>query len=498
MCTRWVVVRRMSNETAQNVPYDPSDPPIEYFARQRKIYPRLVDGIYRRRKWLAMIVGMIIYYGAPFIRYDRGPYMPDQAILIDMAGRRAYWFFIEIWPQEVYYLTAILVLAALMLFFVTSLLGRIWCGYLCFQTVWTDLFVWVERVFQGDRAARMKLDESPWSFDKLWRKAATHAGWLAISLMTGGVFVLYFNDAPTLVHQVLTAQGLSPTVLGFVLGLTGTTYLMAGFAREQVCTFMCPYARFQSAMFDEDTLVIGYDVKRGEPRGKHKKGESWDGKGHCVDCTQCVQVCPTGIDIRDGLQIQCIACGLCVDACNSVMEKVGLPPGLIRYDTDRNLQAEAPHTAVSHAVKLRLIRPRTIYYSVVLLLVVSVVFYGLFTRQSLDLNTIHARNPLFIHLSDGQVRNRYEIHVLNMSWYPQTYTVSVSGVEGAKVELRGTGEDPLTELNVEANKVGQFRAFVDVPEGAVRGQTPLVFTLTRQSDHASVTSQSFFMTEGER
>lgn len=471
---------------------------VQFFAKQKKVYPRLVEGIYRRRKWLMMLVGMIVYYGAPFIRYDRGPYMPDQAILIDLAHRRAYWFFIEIWPQEVYYLTAILVLAAMMLFFVTSLLGRIWCGYLCFQTVWTDLFVWTERIFQGDRAERIKLDAAPWSFNKLWRKLATHATWISIGLLTGGAFVLYFNDAPTLIHDLVSGQGLSPTVTGFVLGLTFTTYLMAGFAREQVCTFMCPYARFQSAMFDEDTLVIAYDAKRGEVRGKHKKGESWEGRGHCIDCTQCVQVCPTGIDIRDGLQIGCIACGLCVDACNSVMDKIDLPRGLIRYDTDRNMKLEAVHTAVSKPVHLRLIRPRTIYYSAILLFVLGLVMFGLFTRSTLDLNVIHARNPLSIQLADGTVRNRYELHVLNKTWYPQTFTLAASGMDGVKLEVRGTGEDPLTEMAVDADSVGQFRAFVDMPRNSGNGERELTFTLTRLSDGKSLSTTSFFIHNGVR
>lgn len=471
---------------------------LQYFAKQKKVYPRLVDGIYRRRKWILLVVGCIIYYAAPFLRYDRGPHMPDQAILIDLAGRRAYWFFIEIWPQEVYYLTAILILAAITLFFITSLLGRIWCGYFCFQTVWTDMFLWAERLCQGDRAERMRLDAAPWSLNKLWRKAATHALWLFISLTTGGAFVLYFNDAPTLLHNLFLEGRMSPNVLGFVLGLTFSTYLMAGFAREQVCTYMCPYARFQSAMFDEDTLLIAYDAKRGEPRGKHKKGDSWDGKGHCIDCTQCVQVCPTGIDIRDGLQIQCIACGLCVDACDNVMEKMELPKGLIRYDTARNMREEKPHTYVSKALHLRLIRPRTIYYSLVLMAVTAVVLFNLFTRSTLDINIIHARNPLYVQLSDGSIRNRYELHILNKTWYPQSYTVSVEGLDGATVELRGTGEEPLQELQVDADNLGQFRAFVDIPGQLKDSQQPFYFKVTRLSDQASVRDDTFFISAGAR
>ena len=301
----------------------------QLFEKQERIYPKRVQGKLRNLKWFIMVITLGIYYLTPFIRWDRGPYAPDQAVLIDLERGRAYWFWIEIWPQEIYILTGILILAAIGLFFVTSLLGRVWCGYFCFQTVWTDLFVWVERLVQGDRVKRKRLREGPWTFEKMYKLAITHTIWLAIAWWTAGSVVLYFNDAPALVMSFFRFD-VSPTVLGFMIGLTFSTYLMAGFAREQVCNFMCPYARFQSAMFDKDTLIIGYDESRGEARGKHKKGDDWEGRGHCIDCSACVKVCPAGIDIRDGLQMECIACGLCVDACNNIMEKVDLPKGLIR------------------------------------------------------------------------------------------------------------------------------------------------------------------------
>jgi cytochrome c oxidase accessory protein FixG len=469
--------------------YDVDD--IQLFAKQRKVYPRAVAGIYRRRKWIIMSICLALYYFAPFLRWDRGPHAPDQAILIDMVGRRAYFFFIEIWPQEVYYFTAILVFAAIAIIFATSMLGRVWCGYLCFQTIWTDLFLWVENLFQGDRAERIKQDNSPWSINKLWRKLATHISWILIGLFTGGTFVLYFNDAPTLIADFLTGD-VSSNVLAFVFGLTASTYIMAGFAREQVCTFMCPYARFQSAMFDEDSLIIAYDKQRGEPRGKHKKGESWDGRGHCIDCTQCVQACPMGIDIRDGLQLQCIACGLCIDACDSVMDKIGMPRGLVRYDTDRNLRNQAPGTIVTKPPKLRLLRPRTFLYSAVLLILGTVILVSLLSRNMVDMRILHDRNPLFVQLSSGEVRNGYFVNILNRELYPQTYRLSISGIDQAKLEIQGSEGDTVT---VPPDNTTKVRVFVVSP-AKVEDRIEFMMTLTPVDGGDTVTHKTFFVSRG--
>jgi cytochrome c oxidase accessory protein FixG len=372
---------------------------IQFFKKQEKIYPRRVWGKFRKLKWVAMITLLAIYYGAPWLRWYRGRQSPDQAILIDLVHTRAYFFGIEIWPQEVYYLTGILILAAVGLFFVTSLFGRVWCGYACPQTVWTDLFVWVERIVQGDRNARKKLDESPWTFEKIRKKTLTHCIWIGIGLCTGGAWVFYFNDAPTLLDQIVHFD-VPWSVGSWILGLTFSTYLMAGFAREQVCTYMCPYARFQSAMFDKDTLIIAYDEQRGETRGKHKAGDTWEGRGHCIDCDSCVVVCPMGIDIREGLQMECIACGLCVDACDNVMDKIGLPKGLIRYDTE----SKKPFNPL---------RPRTFWYGGIISLVGCLMLYSLLTRSPLELSITHDRNPLFVTLSHGEVRNGYTITIIN-------------------------------------------------------------------------------------
>jgi cytochrome c oxidase accessory protein FixG len=462
---------------------------IQLFASQQKIYPRRVWGRYRKLKWLAMGALLAIYYGAPWLRWSRGEHAPDQAILIDMPARRAYFFGIEIWPQEVYYLTGILILAAVALFFVTSLLGRVWCGYACPQTVWTDLFVWVERLVQGDRNARKKLDEAPWSLEKLGKKTLTHALWLLIGLATGGAWVFYFNDAPTLLDQIMHFD-VPWSVGGWILALAGSTYLMAGFAREQVCTYMCPYARFQSAMFDKDTLIIAYDEQRGEPRGKWKKKseylaqaagkatysatshelladakptESAQKSGHCIDCDSCVVVCPMGIDIRNGLQMQCIACGLCVDACNSVMDKIGLPRGLIRYDTEA---ASDARKAGSTPPAFHLLRPRSFWYVGILALVGGLMLYGLATRSTLELNVIHDRNPLFVKLSDGDVRNGYVLHVLNKTHDDQRYRLRIEGLQHAALRVQGSGELSADDLPVFADSVGQFRVFISAPAQA--------------------------------
>ena len=455
---------------------------IQLFEKQKKIYPRRVWGFFRKLKWVAMVSLLGIYYGAPWIRWDRGPHAPQQAILIDIPGTRAYFFGIEIWPQEVYYITGILILAAVGLFFVTSLLGRVWCGYACPQTVWTDLFVWVERIVQGDRNARKKLDESPWTFDKIRKKLLTHLIWLVIALCTGGAWVFYFNDAPTLMDQIVHFD-IPWSVGGWILGLTFSTYLMAGFAREQVCTYMCPYARFQSAMFDKDTLIIAYDEKRGEPRGKHKAGDSWEGKGHCIDCDSCVVVCPMGIDIRNGLQMECIACGLCVDACDNVMEKIGLPKGLIRYDTE----SKKPFTPL---------RPRTFWYGGIITLVGCVMLYGLLTRSPLDLTVIHDRNPLFVTLSGGEIRNGYNVTILNKDNDDSEYRIEISGLENAQLRVQTNMQDESDTVRVFANSAGHFRVFVTAPK-QLETRKDIMFKITESKTKLTSETKSIFVSESK-
>lgn len=428
---------------------------VTYFAKQKKIYPQRVWGRYRIIKWVITTIALLVYYFAPWIRWDRGPHTPDQAILIDMANRRGYFFMFEIWPQEVYILTGILILAAITLFFATSLFGRIWCGYLCFQTIWTDFFVWVERIVQGNRNERMRLDKSKWTWEKIRKKTLTHVIWLMIGVCTGGAWVFYFNDAPTLFDQIIHLD-VPISIWGWIAALTFTTYLMAGFAREQVCIYMCPYARFQSAMFDKDTLIITYDEKRGEPREKYKQGESMENRGHCINCMKCVNVCPMGIDIRNGLQMDCIACGLCIDACNETMDMIGLPRGLVRYDTERNIERKSR----GEKPEFRFLRPRTIFYSMLLAGVAAIIMYTLLNRSTLEIHTIHERSPLYVMLSDGSIRNTYTINILNKTHDDRNYKLDIEGMDYDKLEIQAASVVNPDSINVLANSVAHFRVFI--------------------------------------
>jgi cytochrome c oxidase accessory protein FixG len=433
-------------------------------AKPAGVYPRRVSGRFRNIKWAALVLLLGIYYLLPWIRWDRGPAAPDQAILVDMAGRRLYFFWIEIWPQEIYFLTGVLVLAAFGLFLATALFGRVWCGFACPQTVWTDLFLWVERLIEGDRLARMRLDRQPLTVGKAIRKTIKHAAWLFIALATGGAWVMYFNDAPTVVRGFFTGAA-GPVVYGFVGLFTATTYLLAGWAREQVCTTMCPWPRIQGALLDQDSLAVTYRAWRGEPRGPHKKGASWAGRGDCIDCEQCVVVCPTGVDIRDGLQLGCIGCGLCIDACNDVMAKVDRPPFLIAWDSARNQEL----LAAGQPANYRLLRPRTLIYAVLVAVVGLAMLAGLGLRSSTDINVLHDRNPLFVTLSDGSIRNGYTIKILNRQHEARLYRLSLAG--GLPATYRVVGGEPETsdpvELRAMPDRVSTFQVYVTLPRSAV-------------------------------
>lgn len=450
------------------------------YAARKNIHPQSVRGRFRSIKWILLFLTLGVYYLLPFVRWDRGPNAPDQAVLVDIVNRRFYFFFIEIWPQEVYYLTGLLVLAALALFLMNALAGRIWCGYLCPQTVWTDLFLTVERFWEGDRREQIMADQRPLTANRIARKAGKHFTWLMIAWWTGGAWVLYFADAPTLVYNLATFQ--APTVAYLWIGiLTATTYLLAGWMREQVCIYMCPWPRIQAALTDEDALNVTYKYDRGEPRMSLKDAASHREKGEqagdCIDCHQCVNVCPTGVDIREGLQLACIQCGLCIDACDNVMTKVGRPTGLIGYDTDEAIKARM----AMETPKYRLIRPRTILYAVLIVGIGLFMLVTLLGRSPLDITAQHDRNPLYVTLSDGSIRNGYTLRVLNKKLEKGTFRIETFGVPGARIEAAGSiGELGSRSILVTAgpDSTTEVKAFVSAPRGSIKsGQQPITFRI---------------------
>ncbi|MCB9961407.1 MAG: cytochrome c oxidase accessory protein CcoG [Hyphomonas sp.] len=465
------------------------NPPSLYEGR-KQIYPKLAHGKFRMVKWIVMAATLGVYYLLPWIRWPRGEGIPDQAVLADFAGEKFYFFWFEIWPQELYYLAGLLILGALGLFLVTSLFGRVWCGYTCPQTVWTDLYIWVERAFEGDRAARMRLDAAPWSFNKLWRKLGKHLVWLIIAFWTGGAFILYWHDAPTVAKGWFTGE--APLTAYFFAGvLTITTYFLAGWMREQVCTYMCPWPRIQGALTDENALNVTYRYDRGEPRGPHHKGESWEGRGDCIDCKQCVQVCPMGIDIRDGSQLACIHCALCIDACDDIMKKIGRPTGLIAYDTDFAVAARA----AGQKPKYHIFRPRTILYLILMGAIASMVGFGYFNKSTFEVNVLKDRSPPFVRLSSGDIRNGYTLKLVNKASKSRHVLVAIEGLDNASVQIIGveTEADGKIGLDVSAHGVDRFRMLVTRPGGDPVKRSDFTVTVTDTATGESEPSPAVFV-----
>ncbi len=468
------------------------------YANRVRVYPKSVQGPVRRFKWAVLIVCLSLYYVMPWIRWDRGPNQANQAILLDLAHERFYMFNLVFWPQDIYYLAGLLIMGAVTLFLVTSLVGRVWCGYACPQTVWTDLFMWVERLIEGDRNERMKRDAGDVTFDTAWRKAAKHALWLGIAFWTGGAWIMYYADAPTVTVQFWTGTA-ATEVYFFTFLFTATTYLLAGWAREQVCTYMCPWPRFQAAMLDEHSLTVTYQGWRGEPRSRGKRTANAAGSD-CVDCGACVTACPTGIDIRDGIQLECINCGLCIDACNHVMARTGRPGWLITWDTLADQSAKAAGTFV----KFRFFRARTIIYLVALVMIALTMVVAISMRPGIGLSVLHDRAPLFVRLPDGNLRNGYVVKIVNKAAVPVTFEVTTAGLPGAEMTetTEGLGPLPTLVLPVAADSVGTFHVFVTgAPTGLVDGTQPLDFLMRDTVTGEQATYRSAFMgpaTKGQR
>ena len=462
--------------------------PVVLYEKRKQVYPKLVSGPFRTLKWALLILTLGVYYALPWFRWDRGVGLPDQAVLADLEGGKFYFFFLEIWPQEVYYITGLLILAAIGLFLVTAVFGRVWCGYFCPQTVWTDLFIVVERFFEGDRNARMMRDRAPMSVDKLWRKGAKHAVWLLVAFLTGGAFILYWHDAPTVAESFFTGQA-PATAYAFAAVLTATTYALAGTMREQVCTYMCPWPRIQGALVDKNTMAVTYRSDRGEPRGPHKKNESWEGRGDCVDCQQCVVVCPMGIDIRNGAQLECIQCALCIDACDAVMKKVGRPKGLIAYDTDDNV---ALRSVGEKERAFRPIRARTTLYLVVFLLTAGLMVFGLSTRTSLEFSALKDRSLPFVQLSTGEIRNTYALKLVNKQRDARTFSLSIEGISGATMEVIGETDLAAHGLHIEPNAVESYRVLVTAPADSIKSGGADIRIVLTDAEGARVSAATRF------
>lgn len=404
----------------------------EIYQKRIPIFPRSVKGRYRYLKWGVLALAYSVYFLLPWLSWER-PNTSPQAVLFDIEGRHFYIFDLVVFAQDIFWLAGLLFIAAFLLFFVTGVAGRVFCGYFCFQTLWTDVFMFIERLIQGERPARIRLYKQPWNGVKLFKLGLTHMLWLATAFVTGLTFTLYWAYAPDLVEHFFRGTAPFPAY-ATTLFLTLTTYLMAGMAREQVCTYMCPYSRFQSAMFDHNTLIVAYDEKRGEGQNgrmklsmelKDHSVREAQGYGDCIDCGYCVQVCPTGIDIRDGLQYQCISCALCVDACNSIMDSVGYPRGLVRYTSEIALEGGKTH----------LFNIKNFGYALALIISAGILVWSVANRNFAQVAINQIRQPLYVQLSDGRIKNSYEIKIDNKTTTTVEYKISLQGLDGAEIDM---------------------------------------------------------------
>ena len=455
----------MTDSTKKEVTSDlpaSSDVDRSLYARHEKVYPREVQGLFAALRIAGVFILLGLYYIIPWLEWEG-----TQLVLFDLPDRKFHIFGAVFWPQDFFYLALLLIIAALSLFFFTALAGRLWCGFACPQTVWTEVFLWIERKVEGDRPHQMKLDKAPWSLSKFRIKATKHFIWIVFSLYTGLTFVGYFSEMRELAGNAYNFN-LGPWEWFWIIFYSVATYGNAGWLREQVCTYMCPYARFQSAMIDSDTLIISYDTKRGESRGRRKKGSDPknQGLGDCIDCTICVQVCPTGIDIRDGLQYDCIGCAACIDACDDVMDKMGYEKGLIRYTTENMLNGLRTH----------FIRPRIVVYGIILVAIIVSTFYAIANREPLALDVLRDRNSLYRETNQGLIENVYIVKVMNMEKVSRRYHLTISGIEGLIIDM------DRSKIEVPAGSIIEIpvRAQVDAENLKKRSST-VQFIL--QADH---------------
>lgn len=469
---------------------------ISLYASQEKIYPRSVSGFFTSWRWVMIWITQLFFYGVPWINWGN-----RQALLFDLEAKRFYIFNLVFYPQDLIYLTAILIIAALSLFLFTAVAGRLWCGYACPQSVYTEIFLWMERKIEGDRAARMKLDAAPMSANKAFRMTAKQLAWIVFSLWTGFTFVGYFTPIRELATEVL-ANNLGPWETFWILFYGFATYGNAGYMREQVCKYMCPYARFQSAMFDDDTLIVTYDEARGEPRGsRSRKAEVNQAKsadkqlGACIDCTLCVQVCPTGIDIRKGLQYECIGCGACADVCDTVMDKMGYERGLVKYST----QNAVTNNWSRQQMIQRVFRPRVLIYSAVLLALIVAVVTSLWLRTPFRVNVM--RDGVMARLSDdGKIENVYRLQIMNGTESTQHYVLNVTGLKDVEIETEATkdveGDDEHHLKSIEVKPAESRSVIVDlkIPDGTLdSGSHKIKFEIQSLEGQQTVTEKSVFL-----
>ena len=463
----------------QAVPAEASEEMVSLYAAAKKIYPRSVEGIFAYWRWITVAITQIVFYGLPWVEWGT-----RQAVLFDLEARRFYIFGLVLYPQDFIYLTGLLVISALALFLFTAVAGRLWCGYACPQTVYSEIFLWIERKIEGDRSARMRLDDADFSLKKLSKKVYKHTAWVVLSLWTGFTFVGYFTPIQELFTTAL-AWNFGPWQFFWVFFYAFATYGNAGFMREQVCKYMCPYARFQSAMFDHDTLIVTYDAERGEPRGPRSKKTDLAAAnlGACVDCTLCVQVCPTGIDIRNGLQYECIGCGACADVCDTVMDKMGYARGLVRFSTQNAIE----NKWTPREMWQRLMRPRIQIYTMILGAIVIALLVSLSLRTPFKVDVVRDRSTLSRITEYGTLENVYRLQIMNAAEHAQTYRLLVRGLPQLKITTD-------TEVMVDPAQARWIVLRADVPYGSTEpGSHKIQFEIQAVGSDHFVVEKSVFI-----